>query len=99
VDVEHPVHGICFEWDAVKAAANAAKHRVSFGEACEVFFDPFVRVSADQANGGEARQNVTGLTLGWRLLRVVYTVRAGERYRIISARTTTVGERRRYEQQ
>jgi uncharacterized DUF497 family protein len=29
-----------FEWDEDKAALNAAKHGVTFEEACEVFDDP-----------------------------------------------------------
>lgn len=29
-----------FEWDASKEAANIRKHRVTFAEAVETFFDP-----------------------------------------------------------
>jgi len=34
--------GILFRWDSEKAAANTRRHGVSFEEASEVFFDPFV---------------------------------------------------------
>jgi len=36
-----------FEWDPVKAAANSAKHGVSFEEACTAFQDPLARIHAD----------------------------------------------------
>jgi uncharacterized DUF497 family protein len=36
-----------FEWDPRKAAANLAKHRVSFEEAATVFGDPLGRIVAD----------------------------------------------------
>jgi uncharacterized DUF497 family protein len=36
--------GIEFEWDSDKATTNLRNHDVSFEIACEVFFDPFLRV-------------------------------------------------------
>lgn len=99
MDVDHLLNGVRFVWDADKAVANAAKHRVTFAEACEVFFDPFVRPDADQVNGGEERYTVIGLTERWRLLCVVYVVRAESSFRIISARVATRSDRRIYEQQ
>jgi uncharacterized DUF497 family protein len=36
-----------FEWDAQKAAANVAKHKVSFVEAATFFSDPLGRIVAD----------------------------------------------------
>jgi uncharacterized DUF497 family protein len=99
MDVEYIHHGILFEWDSDKAAANVAKHGVSFETACEVFFDPFVRVSDEELVGDEARDTVIGMTLRWKVLCVIYTVRIGDRYRIISAREATPKERLDYEGQ
>jgi len=45
MDVKYALHGINFEWDSKKAAANLRKHTISFEFACEVFFDPFVFMS------------------------------------------------------
>jgi len=36
-----------FEWDAEKAAANLAKHKVSFEEAATVFGDPLGGIVTD----------------------------------------------------
>ncbi len=89
-------HGIDFEWDASKAAANQRKHGVDAETACEVFFDPFVRVEDATGEGREVRDAAFGLTLGWLLLKVVYLER-GEVIRIISARPAEPVERRAYE--
>jgi uncharacterized protein len=99
MDVEHLHQGIPFEWDSVKAAANLAKHHVSFVTACEVFLDPFVYLADEEAVSGEIRETVIGMTRRWSTLCVVYTVRVDNRYRIISARPATAAERRCYEQQ
>lgn len=40
---------LTFEWDARKAAANLAKHHVSFDEALSVFADPLGRLEEDDA--------------------------------------------------
>ena len=36
--------GQTFVWNLEKAALNQSKHGVSFERACEVFFDPFLRM-------------------------------------------------------
>ena len=41
-----------FEWDANKAAANVAKHRVSFEEAATVFRDPMAAIFDDENHSG-----------------------------------------------
>jgi uncharacterized DUF497 family protein len=42
----HSLHqGQPFVWDLKKAASNLSKHGVSFDEAREVFFDPFVQLA------------------------------------------------------
>jgi len=43
MDVHFTYAGQRFRWDAQKATSNLAKHGVRFEQACEVFFDPFVR--------------------------------------------------------
>jgi uncharacterized DUF497 family protein len=96
MDVTYELHGQSFEWDAGKAAANLRKHRVSFERACEVFFDPFLRLVDASAND-DVREAILGLTEEWDLLFVVHVVREGDTLRIISARPATASERRTYE--
>lgn len=96
--VRHTLQEIRFEWDAQKAAANRRKHGVDFEEACEVFFDPFLRVVDAGEVRGEARQAILGLTPDWQLLHVAFAER-GEVFRIISARRATRQERKSYEDQ
>lgn len=43
-DIQYHLHDIGFEWDSRKAAENVTKHGLFFETACEVFFDPFLRV-------------------------------------------------------
>ena len=68
----------------------------SFHAACEVFFDPFVRI-LDASNPTESREAAIGYTEGERLLFVVHVIRHEETIRIISAREATREERRQYE--
>ena len=96
--VRHTIQSIPFEWDPVKAAANRRKHGIDFEEACEAFFDPFLRVVDAGDEGGEAREAILGLTVRWQLLFVVFVER-GEVFRIISVRRATGPERRLYEDQ
>lgn len=98
MSVRYSIHGIRFEWDTAKAVANRRKHGVEFEQACEVFFDPFLRVLDVGQEGEEARETVLGLTLDWHLLYVVFVER-GEAFRIVSARRATRAERRLYEDQ
>ena len=45
-----------FDWDPAKAASNAAKHGVTFGEAMAVFRDPLADTILDPDRGpGEER--------------------------------------------
>lgn len=71
--------------DRRKAAANLAKHKVSFEEA--VFGDPFGRIVADPRHSAVEE----------RLLAVMYSERA-EAVRIIGARRAKRAERRDYEE-
>lgn len=87
-----------FEWDPRKAAANLAKHKVSFEEAATVFGDPFGRIVPDPRHSAvEERQVLMGISKERRLLAVMYIERA-EAVRIISARRATRPERRDYEE-
>ncbi len=92
----HERNGIRFTWDRGKAESNLRKHRISLEMACEVFFDPLIRLERSEMLGGEEREMAIGLTEGWRLLVVVYTFRE-EAIRIISARPATAAERSLYE--
>jgi uncharacterized protein len=96
MDIVFLYQGQHFAWDSEKAAANEIKHGVTFEKACEVFFDPFVRIE-DASPGAESRDAAIGLTEDWELLFVVHLLREAETIRIVSARLATAQERRRYE--
>jgi uncharacterized DUF497 family protein len=84
-----------FDWDEAKAAANLAKHGISFETAIRVFDDAFaIERRDDREDYGEARYSLLGMVDG-RLLYVAYTVREGI-IRIISARGAEPYERRKY---
>ncbi len=86
-----------FEWDADKAASNAAKHGVAFTEAMTVFGDPLELAIVDPNHSeGELRFLSIGLSAAGRLLVVAYTEREG-RTRITNAREATPRERKQYE--
>lgn len=84
-----------FQWDKRKAAANLAKHGVSFEAARDIFKDPFaIDQTDDREDYGEERSTIIGMAHG-RLLFVAYTMR-GESIRIISARGAEPHEQRDY---
>ncbi len=86
-----------FEWDPKKAAANLAKHRVSFDEGSTVFGDPLALTIDDPDHSlDESRYITTGLSAKRRLIIVSHTYREGI-IRIISARRATRNERKQYE--
>jgi uncharacterized DUF497 family protein len=87
-----------FEWDAAKAAVNKRKHRVSFEEAAEVFFDPFVITMGDAEHSNiEDRELSIGSSARRRVVVVVHTQREAEVIRIISARKASEQEVSDYE--
>lgn len=87
-----------FEWDPRKAAANLAKHKVSFEEAVTVFGDPLGRITEDPRHyQDEERYVLLGLSERQRFLAVMFTER-GVAIRLISARRATRRERRDYEE-
>ena len=97
--IDYQLHGIRFEWESEKAATNLRKHGISFETACEVFFDPFLRMLDPENLDGQIREEIIGLTMTWKLIYVVYTMRKGDIFRIISDRSVTKYERRLYEEQ
>ena len=98
MDVTCTLHQIEFEWDERKSKTNLRKHKISFETACEVFFDPFIRVVDAGIVEGEPREAVIGMTKNLRLLWVVFVERE-EVIRLLSARSVEKGERTLYENQ
>ena len=87
-----------FEWDERKARANLRRHKVDFADAVRVFEDDRALTVTDEASD-EERYATIGLDALGRVLVVIYTVRRGERIRMISARRATQREREEYEKQ
>ncbi|MBD1919536.1 BrnT family toxin [Microcoleus sp. FACHB-831] len=97
MDVFFVLNGITFVWDDEKAQKNPAKHDgVTFEQAAEVFFDPFL-VVVDASRNDEARDAVIGLDRRWNFLYVVHIEQDEDMIRIISARKATRKEREYYE--
>jgi uncharacterized DUF497 family protein len=87
-----------FEWDEEKAAANLAKHGVSFKEAKTVFDDPlYVDFYDPDHSSDEHRYIIIGESQQRRLLIVSYTERDNV-IRLISVREVTRSERETYEE-
>jgi uncharacterized protein len=84
-----------FEWDDAKAAANLAKHGVTFDEAETVFADSAALFLEDPLHSD--RFHVIGMSGQARVLFVVHVER-GQRERIISARLATAAEEALYAQ-
>jgi len=82
-----------FEWDEKKAASNLVQHGISFDEARLVFLDPYEQTIASD-RGLETRFLTIGKA-GLRVISVAWTLRP-ETTRIISARSSRRGERRKY---
>ncbi|MFN0096218.1 MAG: BrnT family toxin [Dehalococcoidia bacterium] len=92
-----------FEWDARKAAANAAKHGVTFDDAVTVFVDANALDGPDLAHSeAEPRYLRLGAAADGRVLMVAYTIRRRanvETIRLISARRASRRERAAYRAQ
>lgn len=74
-----------FEWDDTKNAANKAKHRLSFYEAQDAFFDSHRVILLDAKHTfGEKRYFCIGKTANGSIATVRFTIRNG-RIRIIGA--------------
>jgi hypothetical protein len=89
---------VSIEWDPVKAAANARKHRVTFDEAQTVLGNPLSITGSDPDHSyEESRYLAVGPSKVGRILVVAFTDR-GSAVRLISARRATRRERRSYEE-
>ena len=88
-----------FEWDPVKSEANERKHGVTFHEASTAFGDPLsIAIGDPDHSESEERFLLLGRSAAGRLLSIAHTERQGA-IRIISARTATRRERRKYEEE
>jgi uncharacterized protein len=88
-----------FEWDEAKALTNERKHGVSFEEARTVFGDTCALHEHDGPHSwDEERFIIIGMSEEHRVLCVVYVERVEETFRLISARSATLRERRTYEE-
>lgn len=97
MDVYFVLDGITFVWNDEKARSNPSKHSsITFQQAAEAFFDPFLIV-VDASCNDEARDAIIGFDKKWSLLYVVYMEREVGVMRIISARKATRQEREDYE--
>lgn len=97
MDVYFVLNGVTFIWNEEKARINPSNHDgVTFQQAAEAFFDPFL-VVVDASRNDEERDAVIGLDRRWNLLYVVYIERENDMIRIISARKATRKEREYYE--
>lgn len=87
-----------FEWDPVKAASNAKKHKVTFELAKSVFYDDFAIQFFDEEHAAdEDRFLLLGMSSDARLLLVCHCERDdGDVIRIISARKATDTEAQHY---
>jgi uncharacterized protein len=97
MNVYFVLNGITFVWDDGKGRINPTNHDgITFQQAAEVFFDPFI-VVVEASRKEEARDAVIGLDARWNLLYVVHIEREENIIRIISARKATRQERAEYE--
>jgi uncharacterized DUF497 family protein len=83
-----------FEWDPVKAASNAKRHKVTFEVAKTVFYDDFaIQFFDEEHSRNEERFLLLGMSSDARLLLVCHCEKEdGDVIRIISARKATQNE-------
>lgn len=85
-----------FDWDKANIEKNWEKHRVTYIECEEVFFNKPLVVREDMPHSmSEDRYYVLGKTDDVRLLFIVFTIRSNK-IRVISARDMNKKERRIY---
>lgn len=87
-----------FEWDPDKAAANVAKHGITFEEAVTVFYDESAMLIDDPDHSyGEDRFLLLGISAKLRTIVVAHCHReAADVVRVISARKASRRERSTY---
>lgn len=97
MDIKYIHNEISFIWDKDKAQKNINKHDgISFEQATEVFFDPFLKI-VDASRNNENRNAVIGMDKSWNVLYVVHIQIIDDEIVIISARKATNKERKDYE--
>ena len=96
MDEQFELQKINFVWDRRKLKINLAKHGISFEQAAEAFFDPFIKI-VDASRNQEERDAIVGMDKQWNLLFVVHIVFEEDHIRIISARKVTRSEKEFYE--
>ena len=96
MDERFELQKINFVWDRRKLKINLSKHHISFEQAAEAFFDPFIKI-VDASRNEEVRDAIIGMDKQWNLLYIVHIVFEEDQIRIISARKVTRSERDFYE--
>jgi hypothetical protein len=87
-----------FVWSSGKARINRKKHKVSFEEACTVFYDENALIISDPDHSAvEERFIMLGMSGKMRVLIVCHCYKENERViRIISARRAAKSEAKKY---
>lgn len=85
-----------YEWDEAKREENLRKHGVDFADAVGALEDPDNLTDEDPDAEGEPRFLTLDMDFALRVLLVVWTERAANCIRILSARKASPGETRRY---
>ena len=96
MDEQFELHKINFVWNRRKLKVNLAKHHISFEQAAEAFFDPFIKI-VDASRNQEMRDAIIGMDKQWNLLYIVHIAFEEDQIRIISARKVTRSEKDFYE--
>lgn len=88
-----------FDWDEGNIEKNWERHKVSYLECEEVFFNQPIIIREDEVHSGsENRYYVLGKTNDGRDLFIVFTIR-NKKIRVISARDMKRKERRLYREE
>ena len=88
-----------FDWDKGNIEKNWERHKVSFVECEELFFNrPLVVAEDEMHSDSESRYYALGTTNEGRYLFVVFMIRANK-VRVISARDMSRRERRIYREE
>lgn len=86
-----------FEWDPAKAARNVSAHGITFGDATDLFAPGALVLEAYDAEHSDTEDRFQRIGMSRRgVLMVVYTERADDVIRIISARRADRAEQARY---
>jgi uncharacterized DUF497 family protein len=84
-----------YTWNEKKNRCNVALHGIAFADAARIFDGPTVERVDDRFDYGEKRVYAIGLVNGLEIT-VIYTDRAGDERRLISAWRSEPHERRCY---